>query len=64
MNDLANIIINMNFIHVLNGLNFKFWKYNVLIVLRIIDFDIVLRIDSPPPLTYESTYETKRKMKM
>ena len=40
-----NISANINSIPMLNGTNFKSWKENVLIVLRVMDLDIALRVD-------------------
>ncbi|XP_071904268.1 uncharacterized protein [Coffea arabica] len=59
-NDLTNITININNISMLNGTNFKFWKENLLIVLGIMDLNLALRDDSPPPLTDQSTSDEKR----
>ncbi|KAB5514260.1 hypothetical protein DKX38_028166 [Salix brachista] len=44
----------------LNGSNFKSWKDNLLIVLGVMDLDLVLKTDSPPPLKDESTSDEKR----
>ena len=41
----ANISANINSIPMLNGTNFKSWKENVLIVLRVMDLDLALRFD-------------------
>ncbi|KAB5519853.1 hypothetical protein DKX38_024172 [Salix brachista] len=46
----------------LNGSNFKSWKDNLLIVLGVMDLDLALRTDSPPPLKDESTSDEKRDM--
>ena len=46
----------------LNGTNFKSWQENLLIVLGVMDLDLALRADSPPPLTDNSTSEAKREM--
>ena len=46
----------------LNGTNFKSWKENVLIVLRVMDLDLALRVDQPDPLTDESTSDQKREL--
>ncbi|OIT08566.1 hypothetical protein A4A49_53097 [Nicotiana attenuata] len=35
----------------LNGTNFKQWQENLKIVLGVMDFDLALTVDSPPPLT-------------
>ena len=46
----------------LNGINFKSWKENLLIILGIIDLNLALRTDSPSPLTDKSTSDDKREM--
>ncbi|KAB5520226.1 hypothetical protein DKX38_024545 [Salix brachista] len=46
----------------LNGSNFKSWKDNLLIILGVMDLDLALRTDSPPPLNDESTSDEKRDM--
>ena len=48
-------IYNVNNIPMLNGTNFKKWKEHVVIVLRCMDLDYVLREDRPPDLTSAST---------
>ena len=35
----------------LNGKNFKSWKKNVMIVLRVMDLDLVLKVAPPADLT-------------
>ncbi|XP_020249338.1 uncharacterized protein LOC109826734 [Asparagus officinalis] len=50
----ANITININFIPMLNGSNFKSWHKNLLIVLRVMDLGLALRTDSPPSLIDKS----------
>ena len=59
----TNISTNINSIPMLNGTNFKSWKEIVLIVLRVMDLDLALRVDQPDLLTDESTYDQKREMK-
>ena len=59
----ANITANINSIPMLNGSNFKSWQENLLIVLGVMDLDLALRVDSPPPLTDKSTSDEKRDMK-
>ncbi|XP_071933740.1 uncharacterized protein [Coffea arabica] len=59
-NDLTNITSNINNIPMLNGINFKSWKENLLIVLGVMDLDLALRNDSPPSLTDQSTSDEKR----
>jgi hypothetical protein len=58
----ANITASINSIPMLNGSNFKSWKDNLLIVLGVMDLDLALRTDSPPPLKDESTSDEKRDM--
>ena len=58
----ANITANINSIPMLNGSNFKSWQENLLIVLGVMDLDLALRVDSPPPLTDKSTFDEKRDM--
>ena len=58
----ANITANINSIPMLNGSNFKSWQENLLIVLGVMDLDLSLRVDSPPPLTDKSTSDEKRDM--
>ena len=60
--NLANITANINSIPMLNGTNFKSWQENLLIVLGVMDLDLALRVQSPPPLTNESTSEQKREI--
>ncbi|KAB5534361.1 hypothetical protein DKX38_017447 [Salix brachista] len=45
-----------------NGSNFKSWKDNLFIVLGVMDLNLALRSNSPPPLTDESTSDEKRDM--
>ncbi|XP_075087781.1 uncharacterized protein LOC142169775 [Nicotiana tabacum] len=63
----ANITANVNSICMLIGTNFKSWQENLNIVLRVMDLDLALRVDfpppSPPPLTDKSTSNEKREMK-
>ena len=58
----ANITANINSIPMLNGSNFKSWQENLLIVLAVMDFDLVLMVDSPPPFTDEGTPDDKREI--
>ena len=58
----ANITTNINFIPMLNDSNFKLWQENILIVLAVIDPDLTLMVNSPPPLANESTLNDKRDM--
>ena len=60
MNTSANITASINSISMLNGTNFKSWQENLLIVLEVMDLDLVLRIDSPPPLTDKSTPDKRK----
>ena len=62
INNPANITANINSIPMLNGTNFKSWQENLLIVLGVMDLDLALRTDSPPPLTDKSTSDQKREM--
>ena len=43
----------------LNGTNVKFWKENLLIVLKIMNLNLALWVDSHPPLTDQSTSDEK-----
>ena len=61
---IAIVSANINFILIFNGTNFKDWKDNVLIVLGCMDLDLALRIDRPPPLTMESSTESKKKFEI
>ena len=58
----ANVIANINSIHMLNDSNFKSWQENLLIVLAVMDFNLALRVDFPPPFTDESTLDDKNDM--
>ncbi|XP_070049410.1 uncharacterized protein [Nicotiana tomentosiformis] len=58
----ANITANINLIPMLNGTNFKSWQENLNIVLKAMDLDLALRVDSPPPLIDKSTSNEKREM--
>ncbi|XP_056166845.1 uncharacterized protein LOC130138014 [Syzygium oleosum] len=58
----ANITASIYSIPMLNGTNFKSWQENLLIVLRVMDLDLALRIDSPTPLNDQSTSDQKRDM--
>lgn len=57
---VVSITANINSIPMLNDSNFKSWQENLLIVLTGMDLDIVLRVDSPPPLADESTLDNKK----
>ena len=59
---VAIVSVNINYISIFNGINFKDWKENVLIILGYMDMDmdLTLRIDQPPPLTTDSSAETKK----
>ena len=61
INNSANITANINSIPMLNDTNFKSWQENLLIVLGVMDLDLALRTDSPPPLTDKSTSDKKEK---
>ena len=39
-----NITASINFIHMLNGTNFKSWQENVMIVLEVMDLDLALQV--------------------
>ncbi|KAJ4711255.1 UBN2 domain-containing protein, partial [Melia azedarach] len=56
----TNIIANINSIHLLNGSNFKSWKENFEIVLRVMDLDLALREDCPLLLIDKSISDDKR----
>ncbi|KAJ4719154.1 Retrovirus-related Pol polyprotein from transposon TNT 1-94 [Melia azedarach] len=56
----VNITANINSIALLNGSNFKLWKENREIVLGVMDLDLALREDCPPPLIDKSTSDDKR----
>ena len=61
VNTCATIVsANINFIHILNGTNFKDWKENVLIILGCMDLDLALRTEQPPPLTTDSSAKAKK----
>ncbi|KAK6160726.1 hypothetical protein DH2020_004107 [Rehmannia glutinosa] len=62
MSTPANITTSINSIPMLNGTNFKSWQENLLIVLGVMDLDLAIRTDSPPPLTDKSTSDEKRDM--
>ena len=46
----------------LNGINFKKWKEQVIIVLGCMDSDYALRVDHPSDLTSASTTEQRSTM--
>ena len=58
----ANITANINYIPMLNESNFKSWQDNLLIVLVVMDLNLALRVDFPPPLTDESAIDDKNDM--
>ena len=47
----------------LNGMNFKSWQENIMIVIRIMNLDLALRIAWPTDLTEQSISAERRKMK-
>ena len=47
----------------LNGTNFKSWQENVVIVLRVMDLDLTLRVSQPTDLIDKSSSAEKREMK-
>lgn len=57
-----NISTNVNSIPMLNGKNFKALQDNILIILEVMDLDLVLQVDKPAELTYESISNAKREM--
>ena len=60
---LANFVtlsVNLNYVLVLNGTNFKDWKENVVIVLGCMDLDLTLRTEQPPSSTDSSSFEEKK----
>ena len=59
---LANITTTINSIPMLNGSNFKSWQENLKIVLKVMDLDLVIRVDSSAPLTDTSTFDQMREM--
>ena len=59
----ANITANINSIPMLNGTNFKSWQENLLIILGVMDLDLALRVQSPLPLTDESTWNKIERLK-
>ena len=58
----ATINANINSFPILNDSNFNSWQENFLIVLAVMNLDLALRVDSPSPLTDESTLNDKRKI--
>ncbi|GAA0161869.1 hypothetical protein LIER_18087 [Lithospermum erythrorhizon] len=56
----STIAGNLSAIPVLNGINFKDWKENTLIVLGCMDLDLALMVYHPTPLTGESSLDDKR----
>ena len=57
---VVNITANINSILMLNGSNFKSWQENILIVLLVMDLNLALSVDIPPPLTDKGTFDYKR----
>ena len=60
----SNITANINSIPMLNGMNFKSWQENAMIVLRVMDLDLVLRVARPVDLTEQSSSAKKWEMEM
>ena len=50
---VINIFASINSIPMLSGINFKEWRENILIVLRVMDLDLALRIDHHTEVTKE-----------
>jgi len=55
---VANVIVHVNSIPMMNGTNFKVWKEAVEIVLGCMDLDLALRME-PPISTSETSNEVK-----
>lgn len=55
-----NFVAQVNFIHMLSGMNFKSWKESVEIILVCMDLDLSLR-EERPTTTTENLNETKIK---
>ncbi|KAK6141024.1 hypothetical protein DH2020_025234 [Rehmannia glutinosa] len=60
MMSATSISANTNNIPMLNGLNFKNWKENILIILGCMDLYYALRVEQSPSLTDASSAEEKR----
>lgn len=60
MNNFANINTNIKSILMLNDINFKSQQENLLIVLEVMYLDLIIRIDSLPPLTNKNTYDERK----
>ena len=56
----SNITVDINYIPMLNGTNFKTWHENLQIILGVMDLDLALRVSSLAPLTVESSSDEKR----
>ncbi|CAH9071941.1 unnamed protein product, partial [Cuscuta europaea] len=63
-NSVATISANINSITVLNSMNFKEWKENIMIVLGCMDLDLALRTEKLIALKDTSTLDEKREMLM
>ena len=59
----AIISTNINFIFILNMIDFKDWKENVLIALGCMDLDLAQRNDQLPSLTTDSSAEARKEFK-
>ena len=58
----SNITASINSIPMLNGMNFKSWQENVMIVFRVMDVDLALMVAQPSDLTKQSSFVEKREM--
>ncbi|KAH1091184.1 hypothetical protein J1N35_018441 [Gossypium stocksii] len=56
----ATIFVNINFIPIFNGTNFKEWKRHLLIVIGYMDINLTLRKEQLVPVTTASTLDAKR----
>ena len=56
----TSITANINSIPMFNGTNFKYWKENVMIVLRCMDLDLTLRTEQPSSFESNSSVEDKK----
>ena len=59
---LCSVMTPVNII--VNGFNFKSLQENLLIALAVMNPDLALRVDSPPPLTNESIFNDKKDLEM
>lgn len=57
VNASVSITANSNSILMLNSTNFKYWKENVMIVLRCMDLDLALKTEQPSFLESDSYTE-------